>query len=447
MTRKLADFAAGLAYEEIPEEVLSVMRDDALDSVAVGIFGSSLTQVILATELWEELGGAPQATVWGRPSKLPVPVAVRANSHAQNAFEYDDTYVWSGFGIHPGNNVVPAAVAVSEMLGGASGRDFVTALTTGHEVAVRVRMGVTSAPCGHNYTALCSTFGAAAAAGRLLGLDSQEMQWALGAAGAYVGALLTVPPDSMVKQLVNGRAAEGGVMGAMLARRGFTGVENILEAAQGGFYSMHSSSFDFSRVLKDLGQTFHCVHVHAKRYPIITSAQHAVEAACELRARESFAPDDISKIVVRTNARSQKSTTGFAVRTLTSAQMSLAFGVATAVLTGNILPEAVSESALKNPALVRLMTLVEPVVDTEFGEVKQESGGPAQVIVYLKDGSVLRSPVIPDIRRMTTAEIERKAEHLISLVFSRQRAQRLLSVFEALPALPDIVPLFPLLAP
>src|SRR5215471_11337164 len=138
ITRELAAFAAEANFDSLPPDLVRWHAYDALDSIAVGLFGSSLPWITVATELAEEFGGAPQATIWGRTSKLPVPIAVRTNSHAQNAFEYDDTYVWRGYVVHVGNNVVPAAMAMAEHLGSVSGPELLTAIVVGHEVGIRI---------------------------------------------------------------------------------------------------------------------------------------------------------------------------------------------------------------------------------------------------------------------------------------------------------------------
>ena len=121
LTRELAEFAVATNYESLPSNLIDRVRTDALDMIAVGVFGYTKSWVSLASDLWEQHGGAAEASLWGRSSRLPVPRAVMANSHAVNSFEFDDTYVWGGYGTHQGNNVVPAGIAVAEWLGNISG--------------------------------------------------------------------------------------------------------------------------------------------------------------------------------------------------------------------------------------------------------------------------------------------------------------------------------------
>ncbi len=447
VTRLLAEWAAALRYEDIPEEVIHRVRTDAMDAVAVGLFGSTLPWVRLAVDYWEELGGKPQARLWGRHSKLPVPKAVLSNCHAMNSFEYDDTYVWSGLGTHQGNNVNPATIAVAELVGGVSGKEYVTALVAGHEIGVRIILGFTKKRAGYNHTAIVSTFGAAAAAGRLLHLNAEQMKWALGSAGSYVGGLLTLPPSSMVKRMVNGRAAEGGTIGALLAKRGFTGIENVLEAERGGYYNLYSDAHDLNNVLGDLGRTWHCVNLHTKRFPMCTSIHAPIEAACEVVRNNRFSVDDVTEIMVHTTTGAQGNTVGFWPDTISSAQLSLAFGVAIAILTGNVRPVEVTEKALTDPKIKHVMELIKPYKDPALDAIWKGVGGPAEVEVKLRNGKVLKSSRIPDASRMTDAEIEDKARDAAGPVVGKQQIEEIIRFFRGVDKLDRIDSLFELLQP
>jgi 2-methylcitrate dehydratase PrpD len=435
ITRELAEFAVGTTYASLPADLLDRIRTDALDTIAVGVLGHTHPWIRLATELWEEHGGTPQASLWGRSSRLPLPRAVLANGHAANSFEFDDTYVWGGFGTHQGNNVVPAGVGTAEWLGGISGQQLLLALAVGHEIGVRIMRGFVSRRTGWNGTALSSTFGAAATTGKLLGLNAEQMTWALGSAGSYVGGLLTMPPHSMVKRIVNGRAAEGGVMGALLAKRNFTGIDNVLEAQQGGFYQCHSEQYDLDRVVEGIGKQWMSVHVHTKRYPMCTSVHAPIEATVQLVRDQSIGFKDVKRVIVRTTAGAQKNTIGFTPETISSAQLSLAFGIATAVKTGDVLPQAVNEEALADPEFQRLMSVVEAVADPELDEMwkgRGSSAGPSRVEIELQDGRRLQSTLVTEASRMTNDEIEAKARNSMRASLGEKATESIIEFFRRL---------------
>jgi len=448
ITRRLGEFAASLTYNDLPEKLVDRLKTDALDGVAVGLLGSTLTGVQLADKYWEEIGGTPQASIWGRGSKIPVPWAVLANSHAMESFQYEDTYVWNGIGTHQGCNVVPAAIAISELLGGVSGRDFVTALAAGHEVSVRIMKGITDKRRGFYHTGISSTFGAAATAGHLLKLDAKAMTWALGSAGAYVGGLLTIPSHSMVKTMINARAAEGGALAAILAERGFTGVENLLEAKQGGFYSTFTDVNDMSPLAEDLGslgKTYYSEHVHTKRYPMCTSIHAPLEATCELVNTGEFSAEDVSRIVVKTTSTAQTNTVGYEPKTLNSAQLNMAYGIAIAILTGDVLPKDVTDESLQDPAVQRIMRMVEPVKDPELDAQWEGFAGPSRVEISLDDGRVLKSRVVPQASRMTNEEIETKARVASGHALSAEASEKLIQFFRTVEELDTVDSLFGLL--
>lgn len=441
VTRELAEFAVSATYASVPRDAVERVRTDALDSIAVGILGHTHAWVKSATALWREHGGKPEAKLWGIETKLPIPRAVLANSHAMNSFEFDDTYVWGGYGTHQGNNTVPAAVAVAESVGRVSGKDFLLALAVGHEIGVRVMRGFSKRRAGWNHTALVSTFGAAATAGKLMGLSVEQMTWALGSAGSYVGGALTLPPTSDVKRMVNGRAAEGGVLGALLAKRGFTGIDNVLEAKQGGFYGLHAEATDLDAVLEGLGEIYYLEHLHTKRFPMCTSVHAPLEAACQLAKEHSIRSEDVTRIVARTTSGAQSNTVGFAVTTIASAQMSLALGVAIAIKTGNVTAASVTEENLSDPELRRLMSIVEPVKDPKFDEMWRGtlgSGGPGQVEVTLRNGATLKSAVIPEASRMTAEEIGQKARATIDPIVGTERTTRIIEFFRRVEHLDSI---------
>lgn len=448
-TRLLAEFAVKTKYEDLPKDYLNRLRTDALDSVAVGVYGSTLPWISLATEYWEELGGKPEATIWGRRSKLPAIMATLANSHAQNAFEYDDTYNWRGLGVHTGNNVIPASIAISEMLGSVSGRDFMTAQAVGMEIGVRIRLGIKKTRPGHNHTAITSTFAAAAAAGKLLGLNVDQMNWALGSAGSYVGGLLTVPPSSMVKRMVNGRAAQGGVIGALLAKRNFTGIENLLEAEQGGYYGTLCIESDWDILLGGLGETWYSANVFTKRFPICTSIIGPAEAVSQVARDETFSVDEVEKIKVYTTSAVQPLIVGSWPETISAAQMDLSFGIATAVATGKIDPRDVTMEKVNDPIIAGLMKRVEPIKDAEYDAMRKDGAPdryPSRVEILLKDGRVLRSKFVPEPTTMTAAEIEAKASDAMGEVLGKNRTKHVIDFFRNVDKLSSIDSIFGLLS-
>jgi 2-methylcitrate dehydratase PrpD len=239
----------------------------------------------------------------------------------------------------------------------------------------------------------------------------------------------------MVKRMVNGRAAEGGVLGALLAKRGFTGIDNLLEARQGGFYQCHAEEYDLDRVVEDLGREWFSVNIHTKRFPMCTSVHAPLEATIQLVRDQRIASQDVAKVVVRTTAGAQKNTVGYTPKTISSAQLSLAFGIATAVHTADVLPQSVSEEALADPEIQRLMGIVDAVADPELDNMwkgRRGSAGPARVEILLRNGKRYESNLIPEASRMTNEEIEAKARNALRASLDEQRTEGVIEFFNRL---------------
>ncbi|MBL0936838.1 MAG: MmgE/PrpD family protein [Rhizobiaceae bacterium] len=195
---------------------------------------------------------------------------------------------------HPGTVVVPAAAALAETLQ-ASGREFLVAVLHGYEACCRVGNAVGKAHyrVWHN-TATCGTFGAAMAAAHLAGLDEDRAVWALGNAGAQSGGVWEfLSAGAMSKHLHTARAAEAGVIAALLAREGFTGADTILEGEK-GFFAAFCKDPVPEAVLADPDAPWALLETSIKPWPCCRHTHPAIDAALALNARlDGATPDEI----------------------------------------------------------------------------------------------------------------------------------------------------------
>ena len=303
-----------------------------------------------------------------------------------HSFDFDDYHQAK---IHPGAPVIPAAVAVGESLG-ASGREVLTAMVAGYETMIRVSLatGPTASRLkGWHLTGTTGTFGAAAAAGRLLGLSAADMASALGLAGTQSAGLWAFLADgAMSKRFHPGRAAQSGVMAAFLARSGFRGPTQILEARDGGFCQATSDRFDLSRVTDRLGDRFHGAEVNIKPYACCASSHSAVDAVLELKGRHGFTAADVERVRVKT-AGSVVVQCGFDYQAagIVQAQMSLQYIVAVTLLEGAALLEQFSEKKIVDPLVRDLARRVEVTVDPDIDRVYPERYA-NRVEIVLRDG-------------------------------------------------------------
>jgi 2-methylcitrate dehydratase PrpD len=236
-TKTLAQFAANVQYEAIPQEVIDRMKTSFLDSVACCLFGSTLPWTQKVQAMIELEGARPVASIFGTGKKTSVAGAVLINATAGHAFELDDIHKESI--VHAGSIATPVVVALAEEAGIRDGRSLLTAMTTGYEIGTRVGNAATMGLFfrGFHPQGASGVFVAAACAARMLNLDAPQTQHALGIVGSQAGGLMAAQEGAMVKRFHSGRAAQSGVYSAYLAKTGFTGISDVLEAGYGGYMS------------------------------------------------------------------------------------------------------------------------------------------------------------------------------------------------------------------
>jgi 2-methylcitrate dehydratase PrpD len=386
VTRSLADFAAGLRFERLDRELVKRFKTYLLDGVGCGIHGTSQPWARIMNGLIREQEGKPEATLWlqnfqGPPMNVALGLGVMIHS-----FDFDD---YHNAKVHPGAAVIPAVITVGEAIG-ASGRDVLTAMVAGYETMIRVSLatGPTSSRLrGWHLTGTTGTFGAAAAAGSILGLKGEAMANALGLAGTQSAGLWAFTADgAMSKRFHPGRSAQSGVLAVLLVQRGFTGPTQILEAKDGGFCRATSDQVDLSLITKDLGEQFVGGETNIKPYACCASSHSAVDAVLALREKHPFRAVDVEKVLVKT-AEAVRVQCGFEyqAKSVLQAQMSLQYIVAIALLEGAALLDQFSETKIADPEVVELASRVQFAVDPEIDKLYPKRF-PNRVEVVLKNG-------------------------------------------------------------
>ncbi|MHB8947298.1 MAG: MmgE/PrpD family protein, partial [Bacillota bacterium] len=254
LSQKLAGFIATMDGKSLPEPAMEATRRAVLDWFGSAIAGSTSTPARMMLAVVKKLGHDPQATLVPSGERLPATSAALYNGAASHVVELDDVHRASI--THPGAAVIPAALAVGELVK-ADGRSFLTAVAAGYEAGIRVGEAVT--PSHYRYfhtTGTAGTFGAAAAAAKLLGLDADGIASALGSAGTQAAGLWEFLADgAMSKHLHPGKAAMNGILSALLAREGFTSASRILEGER-GFFIAEAAEYDPARVTAGFGRPY-----------------------------------------------------------------------------------------------------------------------------------------------------------------------------------------------
>lgn len=297
VTRDLAAFAVGVRSGDLPAEVRREAPRALLNILGCMLGGCDEPAVLATLAAAQRWSGPPQASVIGHAARVDVLHAALVNAVSSAVLVFDDTH-W-GTVLHPSGPVAAALLAVAEEKP-ASGADFAVALLVGIEVACRAAVMLAAPPAecstGFSMTGLVGGIGAAAAAGRLLGLDRDEMEAALGTAAAQ-GAGFRQTHSSMAGYLVPAQGARAGLMSAMLAQDGFTCSPQSLEGPR-GFGHVFASQPNFTAALAGLGTRFELLSNTYKPYPCGVVIHPIIDACLEIVAAASGARIDAVDIEV-----------------------------------------------------------------------------------------------------------------------------------------------------
>jgi len=362
LSLKLAEFVYSLNFADLGQETIRLARLAFLDWLGSVARGGEEEPAKIAVSVLSAQGGKPQATLLPSGEKTSALNAALGNGIASHIMELDDVH--RGSVIHAGAAVIPAALAVAEMTR-ASGRKLIESLVAGYEVAIRIGEAVTPS---HYYfwhnTGTCGTFGACAAAGKLLGLDREQMVWALGNAGTQAAGLWEFLTDgAMSKHLHPGKAAQNGLLAALLASGGFTGASAILEGKK-GFCRAMAPEFNLDRITDSLGKPPYKIEDNS--FKIHSSCRHthpAVDIVLDLASRHNIHPSDISGIQVRTYRTALDITDTPEPETIYAAKFNLPFCVALALSKRSCGLEDFNEENLLDPEIRALSRLVKLVPD------------------------------------------------------------------------------------
>src|SRR5262245_4543511 len=290
-TEFIARFVTDLQYESIPQEVVDRAKRQILDVLGVALAGSTQQVGKIAANFVQRTGGTPDCTVWGTKLRSSAPQAAFANGIFSHATDYDDMWLP---GAHPTGVTFPATLAVAEAVH-ASGRQLLTAQVAAYEVMGKLNAAADERG-GWHPTPVFGTFGAAAAAAKLLGLDSLKVQIAFGIASSEASDI-SQHSGTMTKPYHSGHGARNGVVAAMLAGDGFSANPNVLDGAF--FQTFFGTDLSDNWVLTaTLGKPFFLAApgIGVKMYPSGYHLHHPFEAALELVKKHGITVDKIADI-------------------------------------------------------------------------------------------------------------------------------------------------------
>ena len=437
----LAGFIHDTGFADLPSAAVKKTLDHTLDTMGAALAGALAVEPRQALQIMD---GGGDVQVWGTGLRLGARDAALVNGIAAHALELDD----SGGCDHSGAVVLPAALAaLSRSERAVSGAELVTAIALGYDVGRRV-LEACGGYAAHNgagwhSTATCGVFGAAATAARLLGLDAAETAAALGHAASFSGGLWNFIHDSaQTKRLHAGRAAEGGLLAALLAQRGITGSAQAFGDVWGGFLkTIAPTTAEPEALIAGLGDPWKIMRCSIKPYASCRGTHSTVDAVSALLGEGG---SEVTAVHVRASAFLMNMCGGRDLGTLASAQMSLPYAVAACLVHGSAGIDAYGtdrrQDARIAPALGRITLETDP---------NQADLDDPHVTIRFADGSTvsrqasiaLGAPANP----ISDRELQAKYRTLAAMVMPARQAEALAELVLALDRCADARMLLPLL--
>jgi 2-methylcitrate dehydratase PrpD len=460
VTRTLAKFIVNHRSAELPQKVRHEAARSFLNWVGCAVGASRHETVERALAALNEFSGPREATVLGRGDRLDIMLAALMNGTTSHTFDFDDTHLKTV--IHPSGPVASAILALAERRP-VNGDDFLHAFILGVEAECRIGNAVYPSHynVGWHITATAGVFGAAAAAGRLLGLNEQQMVWALGIAATQSSGLREMF-GTMAKPMHPGNAARNGLMAALLASKNFTSAGEGIEGRR-AFANVLATERNLAEITEKLGETWEIALNTYKPFACGIVEHPAIDGCIQLRNEHKLKPEDIESIALKVHPLVLELTGKRTPQAGLEGKFSVYHSCAVAVIHGAAGEAQYSDEAVRDPRVVALRDRVTATVEKGVHEDQ------VRVTIKLKNGKTLERYVEHAVgsldRPMNDADLEAKFRGLADGILSKPESDELIrlcwdigklkdagevaraSVPAAVPGVRSCIPTFSAIAP
>jgi len=434
-------------YEDLPPQVIEVTKKQVLDLLGAAIGGFDKPGPKELRELVLEWGGKEESRIMGTALKVPAPNAAHVNATMVHALDYDDVHEPAV--MHPGVIAIPTAMALAERKGSLSGKELITIVALGSDIMCR--LGLSSTPgrspieVGWHQTTLFGFMGAAAVAGRTLGLTEEQIVNAMGIAYHQSGGNgQSVKDGALTKRLGPGFSVKGGITSALLAQKGVTGAHNCLEG-QWGLYPLYwRGDYDPKGLVADLGKVFEGERVSIKPYPCCRGLHPAIDAALALVKEHDIKAENVESIALFvTEAHISLLCSPFDVKikptSPVDAQFSIPWGVATAIARRRATLDDFSDAAITSKDILDVTAKMRVEVDSSLR--RGDKIEPTRVQITTKEGAVyakvVEHPLGSPERPMSFDDCAEKFRACASPI-GKEKCEKVIELIRGLDGLDDI---------
>lgn len=445
-SQKIVEFVGDIQYKDIPDDCISKAKDCLLDYIGVTLAGSAQESARIIKEYCRQLGGSPESTVIESALKTFPAGAALANGTMGHLLDYDDLNRQLP---HPSVCIFPSILAVGEWKK-SSGKDILAAFVLGYEVACEIASVVEPhhSQRGWHSSATVGTFGSVLGVSKLLQLSTQNMLYSVGIAASLTSGLKR-NFGTLTKALHAGKAAENGVVAALLAQKGFTSDPTILEGKK-GFCHIFSGQYDLKEAVNKLDTFVSIRQGGFKLYPCCGSAAAALDALLFMIEKYSINIDGIVQVQVGSVPLVVDDLVYRQPKSVYEAKFSMNFLAALALCEKEVSLENLVEEKLGDPRIRKLMKKVTLSVDSEMAQAGYRGTWSARVKVKMKEGSEFSERV--DIPRgqpenpMSPSQLIGKYQRCARYVLSEERINQSLDWITHLEKLEDISSLMSVIA-
>jgi 2-methylcitrate dehydratase PrpD len=422
--------------DAMPESVRKEGVRTLLNWVGCALGGARMETVEMSIAAMQPFSGPGQATILGRTERLDILNASLVNGISSHALDFDDTHLKTV--IHPAGPVASAILALAEFRP-VSGRDFLHAMILGVEVECRIGNAVYPEHYdkGWHITGTAGVFGAAAASGRLLGLNEQQMVWALGLAAAQPVGLKEMFA-TMTTNFHTGRAAQNGLTAALLAQRGFTSANQPIEG-KAGWANAVSTRHDFNAITARLGETYEISLNSYKPFATGIVSHPAIDGCLRLREQYKLSLAQVDRIDLVVNPQALELNGRRNPATGLESKFSVYYAAAVAIADGAAGERQFSDAKVHDAAITAVRNRVSATADPALAQDQ------ARVAILLKDGrrvEVFVEHAVGSARNpMSDAALDAKFLDLAEGVLPAWQARKVIELcrgIETLPAAAEI---------
>ncbi len=429
ITARISRWAEQLEFAHLSDAAVHEAKRHLLDSLGCALGGFGQHDVKIALEVLSEHGGQGPATVIGTGARMDPVSASLLNALMVRVMDYNDIY-WKQDPSHP-SDIIPAALACGERTG-KSGRDLIVAIVLGHEFEMRLCEvafpGIRERGWHH---ATLTAFVSPMVAAKMLDLDWEKMQHAIGISGSRTATLgaVTAGKLTMMKNTVDPMATQSGVLAALLAERGYSGPEHVIDGKEGLVHCM-GPEWKLELLEEGLGETWRITQCGMKAFPTEALTHAPISCVLDLIKQNDLTPERIEEVHIRSLARAADilaDASKYDPRSKETADHSLPYVIAAAIADRQVTPLQFTDEKIMDPTIRAQLNKVKVTADPEIEALFPEL---QRVIVKITttDGQELTQQIdYPkgDPRNpLTDREVEEKFDALAEPVLSADRRQR-----------------------